>query len=549
MSSIKDKGADLILRNGNIITVNPRIPRCEALAIRDKRIVKIGSKRELDGHRGSEVIDLRGKTVVPGFIDGHQHLLSYGITIKTWVDAYETNSSQEIVEKVAERARSYPKEKWIAGRGWTKEKLRDNRLPTRWELDKVAPDNPVTLKDISGHYCIANTKALNLAGVNKNTPQPKNGYIDRDFSSGEPNGILRETAMNYIWDIVPQPTWEELVEGIKLGCQHANSLGLTSVHNCPFGLPWAVGYTAEEIKAYVDLNLRGELSLKNYLLISVWEHFHRGSDTIMLDHLLGLGLKTGFGDSMLKIGPAKIFVDGSLNARSAALYEPYSDDPSTSGMMFYTQEQLDNVIEKAHKAGIQLAIHAHGDRAIDSALNSLERAMKKFPQEDHRHRIKHVELLSDEQISRIKKLGLIVTSIPSTAGFSPWYQEMARTRVGDKRAEFLHRYKDLMDHGVVISGGTDGHPAGKYLSPLQGLRDRVAVVGFTLDQALAIQTINSAFAAFEENEKGTIEEGKVADLVVLDEDPYAVNIDEISEIRVEKTILSGKVVFDNPCKT
>jgi len=547
MVSTIEESADLILKNGNIITVNSKNPRCEALAIRDKRIIKVGTSRDMDRFRASKVVDLQGKTVVPGFIDAHQHLLSYGITIKTWVDAYETSNSEEIVDKVADKVLSSPKGNWIAGRGWAEEKLEGNKLPTRWDLDKVAPENPVTLKDISGHYCIANTMALDLAGINKDTPQPQNGHIDQDTGSGMPNGILRETAMNYIWDIVPQPTWDEMVEGIQLGCQHANSLGLTSVHNCPFGLPWAVGFINKEIKAYVDLNRRGELSLRNYLLISVWEHFHRGNDTIMLDHLIGLGLKTGFGDSMLKIGPAKIFVDGSLNARSAALYQPYDDDPSTSGMLFYTEEQLDNVIEKAQKAGIQLAIHAHGDRAIDMALNSVERALVKYPQKDHRHRIKHVELLSDEQIMRIKKLGLIVTSIPSTAGFSNWYQDMARVRVGNERTRFLHRYKDLLDNGTVIIGGTDGHPAGKYLSPLQGLHDRITVAGFTLDQALAIQTSNSAFAAFEERDKGTIEEGKLADLVVLVQDPYAVQVDKIPDIKVEKTILGGTVVFDSSC--
>jgi predicted amidohydrolase YtcJ len=264
----------------------------------------------------------------------------------------------------------------------------------------------------------------------------------------------------------------------------------------------------------------------------------------MLDHQIELGQMTGFGDSLLQIGAAKIFVDGSLNARSAALYEPYADDPSTSGMMFYTQDELNEVMLKAHRAGFQMAVHAHGDRAVDAALNAFERALTEHPRDDHRHRIKHVELLTDQQIERIKSLGLLVTSIPSSAGFSPWFQEMAKTRVGPERTPLLHRYRDAMDSGILVAGGTDGHPIGKYLSPLQGLRDRVRVAGFTLQQAFEIQTVNSAFASFEDNLKGSIEVGKLADLVVLAENPFQVEVDRIPDIKVEKTILGGQVVYE-----
>lgn len=538
--------ADIILSHGNIITLDQKNPRCEALAIGDDRILKLGSNQEVQGLKGpqTKMIDLKGKTVVPGFIDPHQHLLSYGITMKTWIDLADTYSSQDILDRLESRIHSFEKGKWILGRGWSEESLEGHRLPSRWELDRIAPDHPVAFKDISGHYCITNSLALRIAGLTKDTPQPDHGWIDRDPTSGEPNGILRESAMNYVWNISPPPRWEEILEAVQMGCQHANSLGITSVHTVGIPLPRGLGYTPEELRAYVDLNLNGKLTIRTYLLIPVWKHFHRAEDTLMLDHLIEVGLKTGFGDSMLKIGAAKIFVDGSLNARSAALYEPYSDEPSTSGMMFYTQEQLDEVVQKAHRAGFQLAIHAHGDRAIDVTLNAYERALSKYPRENHRHRIKHVELLHDKQIDRIKRLGLIVTGIPSCAGFSQWFQDMARERVGEKRTKLLHRYKDLMDNGTLVIGGSDGHPVGKYLSPLQGLRDRVAVAGFTLEQALAVQTINSAFASFEEREKGSIEEGKLADLVVLAEDPFGVDLDHIPAVRVEKTIVGGKVVFD-----
>lgn len=539
---------DLILSNGNIITMDSNHSRFEAIAIRDKKIVKVGGNDEVKGLKGhgTKLIELRGKTVVPGFIDPHQHLFSYGITMKTWIDLSETYSSQDILDRLADRIPSFEKEKWILGRGWSEESLQDHRLPTRWELDKVAPNNPVVFKDISGHYCIANSLALKLGGLTKDTPQPKHGWIDQDPASGDPNGILRESAMNYVWDISPPPKWEEILEAVEMGCQHSNSLGITSVHTVGIPLPQGLGYTAEELRAYVDLNLNNKLTVRTYLLIPVGKYFHAAKDTVMLDHLIGLGLRTGFGDSMLKIGAAKIFVDGSLNARSAALYEPYSDDPSTSGMLFYTQEELDAVVAKAHRAGFQIAIHAHGDRAIDVALNSYEKALNEYPRENHRHRIKHIELLSDGQIDRIKKLGLLATCIPSCAGFSPWFQKMARSRVGEKRLKFLHRYKDLLDNGTLVIGGTDGHPVGRYLSPLQGLRDRVVVAGFSIEQAMAIQTINSAFASFEEETKGSIEEGKLADVVILSEDPSAVDVNHIPGIRVEKTIVGGKIVFENP---
>jgi predicted amidohydrolase YtcJ len=536
---------EMILIHGHIVTMDPRKSRCEALAIDNQKIVKVGRNEEMESLKGpsTKVLDLGGKTVVPGFIDPHQHLMSYGITLKTWVDLAETYSCVEIIDRVAKRARSLPAGKWLLGRGWSEESLKDRKLPTRWELDEAAPNNPVALKDISGHYCLTNSKALALGKVTKDTPQPKSGWIDRDPRTGEPSGTLRESAMNYVWDISPPPQYEEMLEAIEMGCRHANSLGLTSVHSVGIPLPQGLGYTAEEYRAYLDLYKAGKLTVRTYHLIPVWKHFHKPEDTILLDHLVGLGMQTGFGDPMLKIGAAKIFVDGSLNARSAALYEPYSDDPSTSGMMFYTQEELDHVILKAHNAGFQLAIHAHGDKAIDTTLNSLEKALKEYPRENHRHRIKHVELLSDRQIERIRKLNLIVTGIPSSAGFSPWFQEMARIRVGEKRAKLLHRYKDVMMSGTLVVGGSDSHPTGRYLSPLQGLRDRVAISGFSLEQALAIETIHSAYASFEEDIKGSIEARKFADLVILAEDPFAVDLDHVPQIQVEKTIVGGKTVF------
>jgi predicted amidohydrolase YtcJ len=539
--------ADFILFNGKIITQDPQNPRCQALAIYDQKIAVTGNDQAVLDLKGpeTEILDLRGKTVLPGFIDPHQHLFSYGITMKTWIDLAGTSWREDICARVAERVRDFPKGKWILGRGWNEE-AEGRKLPTRWDLDAVAPENPVILKDISGHYGLANSLALKYGKVTKDTPQPRVGWIDKDPKTGEPVGILREAAMNLCWDVNPPPSYEEILEAVELGCRRANSLGLTSVHTVGIPLPQGSGYTSEELRSYLDLKLQNRLTVRTYLLIPVCKYFHKAGDDITLDHQIALGQKTGFGDCLLKIGCAKIFVDGSLNARSAALYEPYSDNPKTSGMMFYTQEELDQVIMKAHKEGFQLAIHAHGDRAIDTALNSLEKALKEYPRENHRHRIKHVELLNTERIERIRKLDLIVTGIPTPAGFSPWFQEMARVRVGEKRAKELHRYKDVMKSGTVVTGGTDGHPVGKYLSPLQGLRDRVVVAGFTLEEALAIQTINSAYASFEENVKGSITKGKFADLVVLAEDPFAVDIEKVPEIRVEKTFLGGKIVYNRP---
>ncbi len=538
--------AELVLKNGNVITVDAKNSRHEAIAVQNQKILKVGSNKEISGlvDDTTKVIDLAGKTVVPGFIDPHQHLMSYGITEKTWIDLAGTSNYQDIPARIAEQIKRYPKGHWVLGRGWNEETSKGLRLPNRWELDEVSPDNPIALRDISGHYGLANSKALQIGGVAKDTPQPKDGWIDKDSKSGEPTGILREGAQKFVWSASPPLTYEEIVEAVELGVKKANSIGLTSVHTVGIPLPRVFGYTAEELRAFVDLNIQKKLTVRAYLLIPVNQR-SKAVDTIMLDHLIGVGLKTGFGDAMLKIGPAKIFVDGSLNARSAALYDPYSDDLSTSGIMFYTQKELDDVVSKAHRAGFQIAIHAHGDRAIDVSLNSYEKALKELPRENHRHRIKHVELLKDEQIERIKKLGLIVTGIPTPAGFSPWFQELARVRVGDERAKYLHRYKEVMESGTLVVGGTDGHPVGKYLSPLQGLRDRVKVAGFTLEQALAIQTKNSAYASFEEDAKGTIERGKYADFTILSEDPFAIDVENIPNIRVEKTIVGGEIVFEN----
>jgi hypothetical protein len=543
------QGADVIFKNGDIVTVNPVQPRARAVAVAGGLIVAVGADQEMQRFTGpgTRVIDLGGKSMVPGFIDTHQHFMSRAIVLKTWIDCSYAPSIAELVKLVKERARQKPKGEWILGRGWSQDAVEEMRLPTRRDLDPVSPDHPVIMKDVSGHYAWCNTRALELAGIGEKTPARHGDGILRD-ASGKPTGVLRELAMAQVWKLAPCPTDAELLEACELQAQSAVEHGYTSIHNMMIPWPHGVSYDAAEIRPFVRLHQEGRLPLR------CWLNFHaykgRGhhlpteeTDTEMLDHLASLGLMSGFGDPMLKIGSIKIIPDGSVGAHSAATRTPYTDDPSTCGEMHYSQEGLNAVALKAHKHGFQLAIHAEADVATVMNVNAIEHAIKAIPGRDHRHRIEHANLMDDETLGRVVDLGIVIGGIPCVAGVSPWWRDMARRRFGKERERYLTRYKELFDRGAIVTGGTDGHPCGVWFSPILGLHERVTGFGFKVDEALKVMTWNSAYASFEEKVKGSIEVGKYADLTVLSDNPLTALEAKIKDITVEMTMVGGKIVY------
>ena len=517
--------ADLVLTNANVLTMNPSKPHAQAIAIKDHKIVKVGTNQEIKPYIGenTKTINLKEKTVVPGFIDTHAHITGFGKSLKQ-INLRGVSSIKEIQKKLKKRIQKTPKGQWILGRGWDQDHLTEKRYPTRWDLDKFSPNNPVIFTRVCGHLCVANSQALELADIAKETTPPPAGQIDKDPKTGEPTGILRENAMNLVWKMIPEPSEEELTEACSLACQKAVEAGLTSVH-------WLTS-SPTEIRVIQKLRQQNKLPLRVYIVVSVK----------LLDHLIDLGLHTGFGDSRVRIGSVKIFSDGSLGARTAALFQPYHDEPTRKGMILYTQEKLNKLVMKAHKADFQLAIHAIGDRAIDMALTVLEKALKEAPKKNHRHRIEHASVLNKRLIQRMRKLKVTASVQPHFVVSDFW----VANRVGPSRARWVYPFKTLIQEGVLTTGGSDC-PV-EPIDPLLGIWAAVAREAFpeeriTVDDALRLYTVNAAYASFEEDIKGSIDVGKLADLVVLSREPHETPPNEIRDVKVEMTIVGGKVVY------
>lgn len=517
--------ADLILKNANVLTMNPLQPYAEAIAVKDEKIVAVGTNEQIQPWIGEQtrVVDLHGKTVIPGFIDCHVHMRSLGRSL-TWIDLRDVSSIREMQQLLRERVKKTPEGKWILGRGWDQERFREKRYPTRWDLDEAAPNNPVLFIRVCGHICIANTKALELAGVTKDMVAPSGGQIDRNLETKEPTGILREKATELVWKSVPEPSEGELMEICALACQRAVEAGLTSVH-------WFV-HSPTEIRILQKLRAENRLPIRVYFVVPAE----------FLDSLVEAGLTTGFGDQTTKIGSIKILVDGSLGARTAALKQPYNDKPSTRGMTLYSQRRLNRLILKAHKAGFQLAVHAIGDRAVDMTLKAFEEALKMSPRENHRHRIEHASVLNESLISRMRRLGVIASVQPHFVVSDFWVEQ----RLGKKRARWVYPFRTLLERGVLVAGGSDC-PV-EPISPLLGIHAAVNREVFpqeriTVEEALRVYTINAAYASFEEKIKGSIEAGKLADLVVLSDDPRKIEPSKIKDVKVEMTIVGGRIVL------
>ncbi|MEM3578935.1 MAG: amidohydrolase [Candidatus Bathyarchaeia archaeon] len=517
--------ADLVVLNANIMTLNPKQPKFEALAVKDGKIVAVGSNDEIGSYVNGKtsVVDAKGKTIVPGFVDCHVHMTSFGLQLQA-LDLRSVKSIEEMKTRLQEYALKNPEKRWILGGRWDNERFAEKRYPTRWDLDEAVSDKPVFLLRVCGHVGVVNTEALRIAGITRETVV-SGGNVDLDEKSGEPNGVLRENALELVRRVVSKPTLKELEEACLSACQKAVEEGLTEVH-------W-IADSPEEVRVIQKLNESGRLPLRVYLGIPVE----------LLDKAVELGVATGFGNDMVKLGFIKIFTDGSLGARTAALKEPYSDKPETSGIMLLSQRKLNSLVLKAHRAGWQLAVHAIGDRAIESVLKAFSKAFKKHSSGEHRHRIEHCSVLNPRLIRRMKKLGLVASVQPHFIVSDFWVAK----RVGAERARWVYPFKTLMKEGVVVASGSDC-PV-EPISPLLGVWAAVTQPSFkeeslTVEEALKMYTVNAAYASFDECKKGTIEVGKFADLTVLSENPVKVPPERIREIKVEMTIVGGRIVYE-----
>jgi predicted amidohydrolase YtcJ len=515
--------ATLVVVNANVITLNARQPKAEALAIRDGKIVALGSNEEIHKYidKKTRLIDAKNKTVVPGFVDCHVHMTGFGHSLQT-LQLRNAASIREVQRRIREFVKKNPDKEWVSGGRWDQERFSQRRYPTRWDLDHAVADKPVFLMRVCGHIGVANSRALQLAGITRRTVVD-GGRIDLNEETGEPNGILRENALELVWKVIPKPTLKELEEACLLACKKAVEAGLTCVH-------WILG-SANEVRAIQKLASENRLPVRVYLGIPIE----------LLDELVKLGLATGFGNDMVKIGFVKILADGSLGGHTAALKKPYNDQPETQGMMLYTQHELESLILKAHTAGLQVAIHAIGDHTMEVVLKAYEKILGKSVWKGHRHRIEHCSVLSLSIIKRMKRLGLIASVQPHFVISDFWVID----RLGKIRARWTYPFKTLVEEGLVVVSGSDC-PV-EPVDPILGIWATVARKSFpeerlTIEDALKTYTANAAYASFDEDKRGTIEAGKYGDLTILSEDPFRVSVEEIRKIDVDMTIVDGKIV-------
>lgn len=515
--------ASLVILNANIITLNPKQPKAAAVAVQNGRIVTVGLNTEIRKHvaKGTKVIDAKNKTLVPGLVDCHVHMTEFGFFLQS-PNLRNAQSIKEMQQKLREYASKSRGRDWVLGGRWDQERFAEKRCPTRWDLDAAVADRPVFLVRVCGHIGVANSEALRLAGITEETVV-EGGKIDLDEATGQPCGILEGNAMGLIWKAVPKPGLGVLEEACLLACTRAVEAGLTGVH-------W-LAESMDEIQAIHKLNSKGKLPLRVYL----------GIPFKLLDRLANLGLSSEALDSKLRMGFVKLSADGSLGSRTAALKEPYSDEPRSNGLLLHPKKKLCQLVLKAHKAGFQVGVHAIGDRAIENVLDAYEQALKRSPLEDHRHRIEHCSVLNPELIKRMKDLGLIASVQPHFVVSDFWLAD----RVGKQRARWVYPFKTLVKNGVVVASGSDC-PI-EEISPLLGIWAAVAKNGsnesLTVKQALESYTLNAAYASFDEDEKGTIEVGKLADFTVLSDDLFSVEPDMIKKVAVEMTVVDGKTVY------
>jgi predicted amidohydrolase YtcJ len=530
----------------------------EAMAVSGDKIAGIGKKEFIEGKfKAKSVIDLGGKTVLPGLIDSHCHLFGLGLSRMT-VDLFGTNSEQEAVVKIAQQVAVAKPGQWIRGRGWDQNEWQTKSFPTKISLDGIAPNNPVYFVRVDGHACWVNTRALAIAGVNRQTPEIPGGKIVRD-AHGEPTGIFIDAAMELIHQFIPAPSEQDMREAIRRATAECASVGLTSVQE--------MGVDSSQVALYKKMIDENNFPLRVYAAIDgpgeLWNTMKRG------------GKLVGYGNNKLTIGALKLYVDGALGSRGAALIEPYSDDPNNRGLTMYAKEQLQNMVDEALTHGFQVCTHAIGDRANHIILDVYESSLAKYHIPNARLRVEHAQVLSPEDIPRFKKLEILPSMQPTHCTSD---MNWAEARLGPKRIRGAYAWRSLLRTGVIIPAGSDfpvespnpffgiyaactrqdkmGIPKNiddvrrYFQSSAEGFSDTMAFVNgwytsekMTRQEAVRGFTSWAAYASFEENLKGTLERGKLADFIIISKDIFLCPVMEIPEIQVESTVLGGKLVF------
>ncbi|MCX6135555.1 MAG: amidohydrolase [Ignavibacteriales bacterium] len=557
--------ADVLYVNGRIYTMDGRMNVAEALATRGDRIVAIGSKHDLEGSvRAKQVIDLGGKTVLPGFIDAHAHLMSLGVS-KITVDLVGASSEAVVAGLVVQRVQRTEQGQWVRGRGWDQNLWPTKRFPTHEVLDKISPNNPVYLARVDGHAAWINKKGLEIAGITKETPDPAGGKIERD-KSGNPTGVFVDNAMSLVSKFLPPPSVKESEEAIKLAVGECLQFGIVCMDD--------MGVDAKDIEIYKGLIDKKEFPFRVYTAIEglgeTWDQYTKKTESGPAK-----GRLSGYGDNRLWVRALKLYVDGALGSRGAALLEPYSDDPGNRGLTVTDEKSLRQAVDEALANGFQVCTHAIGDRANKIILAVYEAALKDHPVADHRLRVEHVQVLALEDIPRFKKLGIIPSMQPIHCTSDMYWAE---ARLGSARILGAYAWRSLLETGVIIPGGSDfpvespnpilgiyaavtrqdlaGKPKNSqdirafFELSSGGVRDTAAFENgwyasqkMTREESIRAYTSWASYAAFQEHLLGSLEKGKLADFVILSKDIMRIESHEIPTTVVEKTIVGGTVVY------
>jgi predicted amidohydrolase YtcJ len=529
--------ADLIVTNARIYTVDDARPIVSAMAVRDGKVLFIGSPREASALKGAgtRVVDLGGRTVIPGMVDAHAHLLGLGQSLHT-VNLFGAKSYDEVIARVVERAKGLPPGQWLLGRGWDQNQWGDTRFPTHEALSRAVPNNPVWLTRVDGHAGLGNAAAMRAAGVTAANVDPGGGKIERS-AAGEPTGVFIDNAKALVERSIPAPSREDTRRAIRDAIAESQRWGLVGLHDA--------GESRATIDLMEEMAKAGEIPFRLYVMI--------GDDSAAVAHYLQRGPQSALYDNHLWIRSIKLYADGALGSRGAALLEPYSDDPNNRGLLLSAPAHIQDVASRALRGGFQVATHAIGDRGNRLVLDAYEKALQSTPTADHRFRVEHAQIINHDDIPRFAELG-VIPSMQAVHQTSDMY--WAGNRLGAGRLFGAYAWRSLLNTGVVIPNGSD-FPV-EAVNPLLSFHSAVSrqdaenwpAAGWmpeqrmTRDEALKSMTIWPAYAGFQESMMGSLTPGKLADFVVLDRDIMTVPERDILGTSVLATYIGGKAVYE-----
>ena len=522
---------DYVVINAKVFTIDEDQPQAEAFAVKSDRFTAVGSSSDMRNlaSSGTEIIDAEGMTVIPGFIDAHSHPSSAGVNELVQVNA-DLRSITEIKEVLRQRAAITQEGQWVRAFKYDDTKLAEGRPINRFDIDEVVPNHPAVVGHRGGHTGVYNSMALALAGVTSETPDPPGGRFYRD-SNGVLTGLAAERARYVFNSLIPSDsTREQRRDGVKLITELMTKAGLTSVHQ--------TGASRNDMIAYQDARADGGMRFRMYLFPRVQ----------LFEDLVNAGIRSGFGDEVLRIGAVKFSADGSASERTMRMSTPFEGRPDDYGILTMSQEEIHEAVENAHRNDFQIGIHANGDVTIEMVLNAYERVQRLWPRNDPRHRIEHCSLVNPALLQRIKDLGVI----PAPFYTYVHYHGNKWVEYGEEKMRWMFAHKSFLDYNIPVAPASDYTPGP--FEPMMALQSMVTRKDFdgrvwgpnqriTIDQAMRICTLNGAYASFEENIKGSITAGKLADFVILADDPHDVDPDNIKNIEIVRTVVGGTTMY------